>query len=600
MDKNSKYQPIENYGIIGDLHTVALISKTGRLDFMSYTRFDSPTIFAALLDAGKAGYFSIQPRLDDVDHKQMYLPDTAILVTRFLANDGIAEIMDYMPVNQEEHNCAVIRRVRTIRGNISYEMACRPRFDYARATHTVRKEKGGVLFEAQDNDQTRIRLLSDIPITLDGTDAVASFSLRERESAFFLLESAQNEKQRNTELQDYIEATMQQTISYWQSWVEKSKYQGRWMEMVNRSAITLKLLTSYKYGSVVAAATFGLPEAIGGERNWDYRYTWIRDASFTMYIFLKLGFMEEAAAFLVWIQEQCSDGDLQLMYAVDGRTELNEFCLEGWDGYKGSKPVRVGNAAHLQFQLDVYGELLDTIYLFNEFGGSITYEFWKDISRQIEQVIQRWKEADHGIWEIRNDKREFLYSRLMCWVAMDRAIRIAEKRSFPYPAEHWKKVRDRIFESIYQDFWNEEVGAFVQHKGSDAIDASSLMMPLRNFISPYEEKWKKTMKAIDANLRTDVLIYRYNNKLNDIDGLQGNEGTFSMCSFWFVECLAKAGELERARIYFEKMLGYTNHLGLFAEEIGPRGEQLGNYPQAFTHLGLISAAIALNKALEKR
>lgn len=599
MDKNSKYEAIEDYGIIGDLHTVALVSKKGSVDFMCYTRFDSPTIFAALLDVEKGGCFAIHPQLKDIDHKQMYLPDTAILVTRFLSDEGVSEIMDFMPVNTEEHNCAIIRRVTTIRGTINYEMSCCPRFNYARSGHTTTSDVEGVIFHADDPMKSKIRLLSDVHISMKSDDAYASFTLKEKESAYFILESAENEQQRFTSLKQYIDDSYKSTMNFWQKWVEQSKYEGRWMEMVNRSAITLKLLTSYKYGSVVAAATFGLPETLGGERNWDYRYTWIRDASFTMYIFLKLGFMEEATAFLAWIRRRCDNGDLQLIYAVDGETHLDEHELEGWEGYKNSQPVRIGNYAHQQFQLDIYGELLDTIYLYNSYGGQVTYGFWQQIVKQINEVSLRWKEPDHGIWEIRNDKKEFLYSRLMCWVALDRAIKIARDRSFPYPEEKWKKVRDEIFLNIYEDFWSEEAQAFVQHKGSKAIDASVLMMPLRNFISPFELKWKATMQAIDEKLRTDVLIYRYNNKLNNIDGLKGTEGTFTMCSFWFVECLAKGGELERAREYFEKMLSYTNHLGLFGEEIGPRGEQLGNYPQAFTHLGLISAAITLNEELEK-
>jgi len=288
------------------------------------------------------------------------------------------------------------------------------------------------------------------------------------------------------------------------------------------------------------------------------------------------------------------------MYSVDGTSDLQETILDDWEGYRGSLPVRIGNDAYRQFQLDVYGELLDTIYLYSLYGGHITFDFWKTISAQVEVVIRDWRKPDHGIWEVRSLKREFLYSRLMCWVAIDRAIRIAERWSFPYPEARWRAIRDRIFHTIYDEFWNEKKKAFVQFKGSDAIDASALMMPLRRFISPQEEKWKHTMQAIDDTLRTDVLLYRYKNQLNHVDGLKGVEGTFSMCSFWYVECLVIGGEVDRARVYFEKMLGYTNHLGLFAEEIGPRGEQLGNYPQALTHLGLISAALALDKALDAR
>lgn len=598
-DIKDKYEPIENYGVIGNLHTVALISKKGSIDFMSYTRFDSPTVFAALLDADKGGHFSIDPILDNIVYKQLYLPDTAILITRYLSDQGVAEVMDFMPINSLEANCAIIRKVTTIRGKIDYKMHCCPRFDYARATHTTTTISGGVTFKGNDELNSTLHILSDAELEVKNGDVSSSFTLKERESVYFILESTEHKEQRSSSLTEYIEESYKDTMDFWQKWVEKSNYRGRWMEMVNRSTITLKLLTSFRFGSVVAAATFGLPESIGGKRNWDYRYTWIRDASFTMYVFLKLGFMDEAAAFLKWIQRQCVKGRLQLMYAVDGRTDLQEYCLEHWEGYMGSKPVRIGNQAHVQFQLDVYGELLDTIYLFNSYGGEITYGFWQEIAQQVEIVTEKWREPDHGIWEIRNDKKEFLYSRLMCWVAMDRAIKIAENRSFPYDRERWETVRNEIFQSIYDEFWNEEVQSFVQYKGTTAIDASALMMPLRNFISPVEGKWVKTMHAIANELRVDVLIYRYNNMLTHVDGLTDPEGTFSMCSFWFVECLAKGGHVEKARELFEKMLSYTNHLGLFSEEIGAKGEQLGNYPQAFTHLGLISAALTLNELLEK-
>ncbi|MBS1616654.1 MAG: glycoside hydrolase family 15 protein [Bacteroidetes bacterium] len=600
MDQEHAYELIEDYGIIGDLHTVALVSKKGSIDFMCYPRFDSPSIFGALLDRNKGGHFAIHPKLNDCDHKQMYLPDTAVLLTRFLANDGIAEITDFMPVNKDEEHCAVIRRVRTIRGHIHYEMSCCPRFDYGRAGHELTRVRSGVLFQSQDAAGTRMRLLSNTPIAIHNQDAFAGFSLRERETAWFILETDANQVQHDEDLKAYIRQANRSTIRFWQSWVEQSHYRGRWMGMVNRSAITLKLLSSQRFGSVVAAATFGLPETIGGERNWDYRYTWIRDASFTMYIFLKLGFMKEAEAFLTWIQRQSEQGPLQLMYAVDGQSKLDEKTLDHWEGYKGSRPIRIGNLAHKQLQLDVYGDLLDTIYLYSRYNGPISFEFWKTISAQVAVVIRDWQKPDHGIWEVRNSKKQFLYSRLMCWVALDRGIRIAEHFSYPYPAEQWRTVRDKIFHSIYDDFWNPELQAFVQYKGTTALDASALMMPLRRFISPRDRKWKSTLKAIDEKLRTDVLIYRYDNRLNDVDGLEGQEGTFSMCSFWFVECLAKSGEVNRARVYFEKMLGYTNHLGLYAEEIGPRGAQLGNYPQAFTHLGLISAALSLDEAIESR
>jgi len=550
MHSGDGYEPIEDYGIIGNLHTIALVSRKGSVDFMCYPRFDSPSIFAAMLDKDKGGSFSITPVLPGVSHKQLYLPDTAILVTRFLSDEGIAEIIDFMPVDNHRVFNTFVRKVTTIRGHIKYKMHCLPAFNYGKSPHQSARVEDGVVFTA--GKHTNLYLSGSVKIHTREGAATASFELKEAETAFFILESAHSYKKRNVDIGKQINHWYQNTISFWQAWVEKSAYRGHWREMVNRSAITLKLLTSLKYGSTVAAGTFSVPVAVGSERNWDYRYTWIRDASFTMYIFLKLGMLQEAAAFLGWIKQRCTEGQLQLMYAVDGTARLDETEIKGWEGYKGSAPVRIGNEAHKQFQLDVFGELMDTIYLFNKDGGAITYEFWQQMQQQIGVVIDRWRGPDHGIWEIRNEQRHFLYSRLMCWVAMDRAIKIAVSRSFPYPSELWHKTRDEIFNSIYTDFWNEEVQAFVQHTGSTAIDASALMMPLRRFISPYEEKWQKTMDAIDRELRMDVLVYRYNNNLNNIDGFVSKEGTFSVCSFWYVECLAKAGRVEEAREHFVK------------------------------------------------
>jgi len=343
-----------------------------------------------------------------------------------------------------------------------------------------------------------------------------------------------------------------------------------------------------------------LPETIGGDRNWDYRYTWIRDAAFSMYAFLRLGFMDEAKSFLDWIYDQCRDEKLHLIYGIDGHTDLKETELDHLEGYQQSKPVRIGNGAQKQLQIDIYGELIDTIYIYNKNYKPITFEFWTIIERQIEEVIKHWKKPDHGIWEIRNTKREFLHTRLMCWVAMDRAIKIADERSFPYPAVAWAKVRDEIYLDIYHNFWNEEVGAWVQYKGAKLVDASALLMPLTHFISPLEPRWLSTMEVIDKTLRLDVLIYRYQNHEENIDGLDGEEGTFNMCSFWFIEALAKSGKVERAVENFEKMLGYANHLGLFSEELGKKGQHLGNFPQAFTHLSLISAALELDKQISRR
>lgn len=589
------YTAIEDYGIIGNLNTIALVSKGGSIDFMCFPQFDSPSLFAALLDSEKGGCFAIHPQLKEVTHKQLYLPETAILISRFFSEEGIAEITDFMPIVTDEQNFSIVRKVTTVRGEIDYKMKCCPRFDYGRAKHSTTMEEGQVVFHS---DTFAVKLQSDCELSINDGDVNASFSLAEGETACFILEGMRHPTHQEEKLQDHIQESFRTTHKFWKSWVAKSTYKGRWREMVHRSAITLKLLSSQRHGSVVAAATFGLPEEVGGERNWDYRYTWVRDAAFMMYAFLKLGFTEEATAFIGWIKERFMQSDMQLMYTVDGQTKIEEQVLEHLSGYKNSKPVRIGNAAYQQFQLDIYGELIDTIYLFNLHGGAITYELWQKIEKLVEIVCENWHLPDHGIWEIRSEEKEFLHSRLLCWVALDRGIKIAKQRSFPHPSDRWEDVRNEIFNDIYQNFWSEEKQSFVQYNDSNQLDAAVLLMPLLRFISPFEEKWKKTMMAVEKELGTDVLVYRYHNKQNKADGLDGKEGTFTMCSFWYVECLAKGGEVEKANEYFEKLLGYANHLGLFAEQIGMRGEHLGNFPQAFPHLSLISAALQLDKSLD--
>lgn len=598
------YQRIDNYGIIGNLETVALVSLTGSIDFMCFPRFDSPTIFASLLDSRQGGYFSVEPQMGEYSSKQLYIPGTAILLTRFFSESGIAELTDYMPLQpvEEEADSTIVRKIKAIRGNITFKVHCAPRFDYAAASHdtVLRKRKNEVIFTAVKDGNVQLRLIADVPLQLKRKDGYAEFTLKESETAHVVLQAVRKDhKAAFAGIEYYARDTYHQTITKWREWVGKSTYRGHYGELITRSAITLKLLTSARYGSVVAAATFGVPETLGGSRNWDYRFTWIRDAAFTMYAFLKLGFYDEATAFMAWISSLCSESRLQLLYQIDGNKCGGEKTLKYLEGYKGSKPVRVGNAAATQHQLDIYGELIDTIYIYNKSYKPITFAFWILISQQVECVVADWKMADHGIWEIRNEERQFLHSRLMCWVAMDRAIKIAEHRSFPYPEAQWQAVRDEIYNDIYHNFWNEEIGAWVQYKGARTVDASALLMPLTHFITPMEPRWLSTMKVIDRELRLDVLIYRYRNHLEGIDGLDGEEGTFNMCSFWYIEALAKCGEIDLAVESFEKMIGYANHLGLFSEELGMKGEHLGNFPQAFTHLALISAAMEINKQLSR-
>jgi GH15 family glucan-1,4-alpha-glucosidase len=595
------YLPIENHGVIGDLSTVALVGTDGSIDFMCLPEFDSPSVFASLLDDRRGGRFQVAPLLEGAREKQLYLPDTCILLTRFLATGGVAEVSDFMPIESASGGHPVVRRAKTVRGEVRFRMVCQPRFDYARMTHTVERTTDGMRFVSAGSPAMALRLRASVPLREEAGAAVAEFTLRADEYAWFVLEQSLPGKDTPSAASDYVANAFKETVAFWRRWVARSSYRGRWREMVNRSAITLKLLTSRAHGSIVASPTFGLPERLGGERNWDYRYTWIRDASFTLYGLMRLGYTEEAAAFMRWVEARCEelepDGSLQIMYGIDGRHELGEENLAHLEGYMGSAPVRVGNAAYGHLQLDIYGELMDAIYLYDKYGEPISYDLWRNIVRFIEWVCRHWREPDESIWEVRGGRREFLYSRVLCWAAIDRAVRLAQKRSFPVPLVRWHDVRDEIHNDIFTNFWDAKQRAFAQSKGSTALDASALLMPLIRFVSPTDPRWVSTLRAIEKDLVSDSLVYRY--RLGDgfSDGLVGDEGTFSMCSFWYVECLSRLGDLEQARYYFEKMLGYANHLGLYGEQLGHRGEHLGNFPQAFTHLALISAAFDLDRRL---
>ena len=608
------YHPIENYGIVGDMHTVALVGMHGSIDWLCFPRFDSPSVFAAILDDQKGGRFQIAPILPDQTHKQFYWPETNVLITRFLSAEGVGEITDYMPVGKgsdgEGHH-QLVRRVTAVRGAIRFRARCQPAFNFARDSHEVRITPDGACFTSPD---LSLGLVTRVPLTADGPAACADFVLQQSQSALFVLKKTEPGEDCGTSLsEDEAEALFFETISFWRDWVSRCTYAGRWRETVHRSALALKLLTYEPTGAIVAAPTCSLPEGLGGERNWDYRYTWIRDAAFTIYALLRIGFTGEAAQFMRWIEARTDelepDGALQIMYGIDGRHALTEETLDHLEGYRGSKPVRVGNGAHRQLQLDIYGELLDSVYLYNKYGMPISYDLWRNLRRLINWVADNWQRKDSGVWEVRGGQQHFVYSKLMCWVALDRGLRLADKRSFPADREKWMKTRDTIYEQIMSDGWSTERQAFVQHYGSQTLDAANLMMPLVFFLSPTDERMLSTLDAVmlppeRGGLVSNSLVYRYNVE-ETADGVAGSEGTFNICTFWLVEALTRAGRadrrrLERARLMFEQMLGYANHLGLYAEETGPRGEALGNFPQAFTHLALISAAYNLDRALGDR
>jgi GH15 family glucan-1,4-alpha-glucosidase len=617
------YQPIENYGIIGNMYTTALVGLNGSIDWFCFPHHDSPSVFAAILDVQKGGYFTITPlpnedQFDRLSCKQQYWPSTNVLVTRFLMPAGIGEIEDFMPVGRpasDPNYHGLVRQVRVERGSVTFRVACVPAFNYARDSHEVTLTETGATFRSPN---LTLGLATDVVLHQKDNGVYAEMTLRAGQTATFVLRQLQDgacglplSALETTDL-------FQTTVAFWHQWLSQCTYKGRWREMVERSALALKLLTFEPTGAIVAAPTCGLPEELGGERNWDYRYTWIRDAAFTLYGLLRIGFTEEAARFMNWIENRCrecetgqcgTEGPLRIVYSIEGKPTLEEIHLPHLEGYKGAQPVRIGNAAYDQLQLDIYGELMDAVYLYNKYGVPISYDLWTHLRGLLNWVCDNWQRCDRSIWETRSQPQQFVYSKLMCWVALDRGLRLADKRSFPSEQLHWRTVRNQIYEEIMEQGWDAEQETFVQAYGSQALDASNLLMPLVFFVSPNDPRMLKTLQAMQRSPQQGGLVsggqvFRYNID-QTADGLQGDEGTFNICTFWLVEAMTRAGRVDRsqlqeARLLFEKMLSYANHLGLYSEEIGPSGEALGNYPQAFTHLALISAAWNLDRALDRR
>jgi GH15 family glucan-1,4-alpha-glucosidase len=595
------YPLISDHGLIGDLQTAALVTKDGTIDWFCAPRFDSPSIFASLLDARRGGRFRIAPTRDDCMTTQIYFPQSACLITRFMTDAGVGELVDFMPIHDPTvvtENHRICRGVRCLRGDMPFRLECEPRMDYGRQAHKLSIADNGAVFQTPDQEIV-LHGAQGLERSGDG-DVRLDFELKAGEVKGFILETAATREPQAMNRGEVV-SLFEEAVGYWRQWLSRCTYQGRWREMVHRSAMTLKLMTYAPTGALVAAPTTGLPEQVGGERNWDYRFTWVRDASFSVYALLGLGYNDEARAFLNWlglrVSEKAGDGSgpLQIMYRVDGSSDLVEETLDHFEGYMGSRPVRIGNGAADQLQLDIYGEAMDSIALADP-TEPLGYLGWLELIKIGDWLAENWDQPDEGVWETRGGRKDFTYGRVMCWVAFDRLIRMARDRGRPGDVQRWTAARDAIYQQVMDKCWNPERGAFTQYPGTDVLDASNLMMPLVGFVAPKDPLWLSTLSAMNAELVTDSLVYRYNPSASP-DGLQGSEGTFSLCSFFFVDSLARAGRLEEAQYAFEKMLTYANHVGLYSEEIDPSGRQIGNFPQAFTHLALIHAAIDLDAAL---
>ncbi len=598
------YPAISDHGLIGDLQTAALVTTDATIDWFCAPRFDSPSVFASLLDAGKGGRFQIAPAGTGWRTYQMYFPGSACLITRFMSDEGVAEVVDFMPIDRPtvvSDRRRIYRTVRMIRGQMSFVLDCQPRFDFGRRTHKVDLVTDTAVFHA-DGTEMALYGVEGARVTKD-EDIHLEFRLGAGVARHFLLETGAH---RGSEAagHDAQVATFQSTVAFWRGWLSRCTYAGRWRETVLRSAMALKLMTYAPTGALVAAPTAGLPEQVGGTRNWDYRFTWVRDSSFSIYALESLGYTEEARALLHWLGARVADsaggngsGPLKIMYRVDGSSDLVEEELDHFEGYMGSRPVRIGNGAADQLQLDIYGEAMESLYQADSIEP-MGFQGWTKLRAIIDWLSKNWDQPDEGVWETRGGRKPFTYARVMSWVAMDRAVRMAQNRGRPGDVEGWVSTRDAIYEQIMSKCWNPKRQAFVQYPGTDVLDAINLMMPVVDFVAPRDPMWLSTLDAMKEELVTDSLVYRYNPSASP-DGLPGSEGTFSLCSFFYVNALSRSGRLEEAQFAFEKMLTYANHVGLYSEEIDPNGMQIGNFPQAFTHLALIHAALELNSALDR-
>lgn len=587
---------LEHYAAIGDMRTLGLVDDSGSLDWWCWPRFDSPSVFGRLLDAD-GGHWQIGPTETVVARRQVYLSATNVLVTRVHTGTGVLELDDLMSVGDDR---VIIRRARCVRGTVNVRSTMVVRPDYGRAEARFTEGDDGTI-AIEPGAAPPLSASASVPLEVHDGVVRGSCALDEGDSVWFTLGAGSTETD--------VDAIVADTVNYWQFWTARSTYRGRWREAVERSALVLKLLTSIDTGGLIAAGTTSLPEVVGGERNWDYRYVWIRDAAFTLYAFLELGYAAEAAAFTDWLTDRlancaarCTDADrppLSPLYDLDGNDDLTEETLDHWDGWADSRPVRIGNAASAQMQLDIYGELIDSVYIADKQSDGVSLATWRHVCTLVDWVVEHWEQPDDGMWEARSGPRRYTSSLLMCWVAVERAMRMARRRGRPGDLVTWQLARDEMHATLVDRGYSDDLAAFTQTLDGDTLDASVLLMPLVKFVAPTDPKWTGTLDAIGDQLAHGPLVDRYDPETMD-DGLAGDEGSFTICSFWYVEALSRSGRVDEARRHFDRLLTYATPTGLFSEEIGPNGRLLGNFPQAFTHLALISAAVSLDENLETR
>jgi GH15 family glucan-1,4-alpha-glucosidase len=594
--RHDGYLPIGDYGVIGDCRSLALVGVDGSIDWCSLPRFDSPSIFGRLLDQNRGGYWQIAP-LGDFACRQEYGDKTNVLRSIFQTETGLATVTDFMPVDEHDvkqharphQHPRIVRMITGLAGSVKFRMRVDPRPDYGAAPNPLATE-GGRLHG--DHGGHHYCFSGTKPIRGRSTE----FTVRPAETVAFTM--AVNHAGRCGRPMDDVEqsrALLRSTQTYWWKWINQCTYMGPYQGHVWRSALTLKLLTYAPTGAIVAAPTTSLPEWIGGDRNWDYRYTWVRDASFTLYALFQLGFVQEATDFMRWVNRLTVDRGLKILYDLDGSSAGAESELSHLEGYRKSRPVRIGNGAEDQVQLDIFGELLDTVFIWAINGGKISRDLWRELRRIVDFACEGWQQPDAGLWEVRGENLHFTYSKAMCWVAVDRGLRLANRFGLPHDHQLWERSRREIHEAVLERGWSKRLESFTQSFGSDQLDASVLRLVQLGFLPLSDRRLRSTIDAVDAGLSAGPLVYRYHAAATD-DGLQSPEGSFIICAYWLADALALVGDLEQAQRRFERLLAFNSPLGLIAEEVDAEtGALLGNFPQAFSHLALISAAINIER-----